>query len=251
MLESPPMTLVGLRLSLKCPGCDAQVPILRAGEHLTTCSTCGAPIDRAGDVTLASLLRAWIGYGLTLPEGGVAEGEEVAHNLESRLAMEAASGSPSLTRRLATDALEALLAPGRHELGVRVEVKRLAPGCIACARPLSTQALDASADRPARCDGCGAALDVHLPDDDARAIDRRIRFVVGDAAAALASPSAAAVSLGCEGCGAPIAIDGAARDVACPYCRRAHHVTDALWAPVRRGERARPSGSSSTAAPPP
>jgi len=84
------------------------------------------------------------------------------------------------------------------------------------------------------CPACGTEASLRKPLAILAQVCPAARYLSGEQLVRFTPAGSEATSLeGCNGCGAPLAVDGSSRTVACEYCGRTNLLTDAVWSRLR------------------
>lgn len=207
------MLCVQLRLAVKCPGCDAPVPLNGIFEN-ATCTRCQEVTPLSGRLRWSELLN----YQNPLED--IFEGTK-GHR------------------------------PGQGDRGawspVNLDTVRAWPQCP-CGQTYEESAVLAAAEGGAdlTCGGCAATLSVHPAPALLTRPFPQVRAVVGGAvpsgaAAGVAAPGGReSVAITCSGCGGSLQVDGQARTVSCQFCAMSNYLPDELWLRLHPPQRRMP-----------
>ncbi|MCB1325412.1 MAG: HEAT repeat domain-containing protein [Spirochaetales bacterium] len=125
-------------------------------------------------------------------------------------------------------------------LGIRIQHRRVPPGCTNCGQELSKEALhNLDPEKELRCEKCKQPLAIRPADELVQTICPGALAIVGEGPRSedsgsevepvQAGPAGTPVVLQCMKCGGALEVDGSSRLVKCPYCQVQNYLPDDLW----------------------
>lgn len=129
---------------------------------------------------------------------------------------------------------------GASGLTLKMQYGRLAARCAPCKEPYALDAIGnalpppgSEAEGSVHCGKCGKGARVRRPPKwFVDAVHPAVVALVGETLAAFTAGTEKAAGpqkMHCYGCGAPLQVDGASRNIACQYCSQAIMIPDDVW----------------------